>query len=197
LYVGTGDSGQGTAPQSDANRGGKVLRVDPTTGATTIHTKGHRNVQGLALRPGTDQLFSVEHGPDRDDEINLLRAGGNAGWDPVPNYNQSVPMTDTGKFPDAMRPVWASGTPTLATAGATFVTGSAWGSWNGALIVACLKAQRLQVFTLDAAGNLTSTTSALANAHGRLRSAVQGPDGALYVTTSAGSNDRILRISPS
>jgi glucose/arabinose dehydrogenase len=199
LYVGTGDSAQGPAPQSDASRGGKVLRVDAATGATTVFSKGHRNVQGLALRPGTSQLFSVEHGPDRDDEVNLLRAGGNAGWDPNTNgsYDQSKPMTDLAKFPDAVRPVWASGTPTLATSGATFVTGSAWGSWNGVLVVACLKASRLQVFGLDAAGNVTSSTTALQDQFGRLRTPVQGPDGALYVTTSNGSNDRILRIVPS
>jgi glucose/arabinose dehydrogenase len=199
LYVGTGDSAQGPAPQSDASRGGKVLRVDPATGATSVFTKGHRNVQGLALRPGTDQLFSVEHGPDRDDEVNLLRAGANAGWDPAGaggSYDQSVPMTDTAKFPGALRPVWASGAPTLATSGATFVTGGAWGSWDGALVVASLKASRLQVFFLDGAGNVTSTTAALTNQYGRLRTPVQGPDGALYVTTSNGSNDRILRIQP-
>jgi aldose sugar dehydrogenase len=198
LYVGTGDSAQGPAPQSDANRGGKVLRVDPVSGATTVFTKGHRNVQGLALRPGTSQLFSVEHGPSRDDEINLLRAGGNAGWDPNAggSYDQSVPMTDTAKFPDAIRPVWASGAPTLATSGAAFVTGSAWGSWDGALVVACLKASQLEVFTLDGAGNVTSRTTALDGQFGRLRTPVQGPDGALYVTTSNGSNDRILRVAP-
>jgi len=32
--------------------------------------------------------------------------------------------------------------------------------------------------------------------YGRLRSVVQGPDGALYVTTSNGSGDRIIRIAP-
>jgi glucose/arabinose dehydrogenase len=198
LYVGTGDSAGGPNPQSDASRGGKVLRVDPSSGATSVFSKGHRNVQGLALRPGTSQLFSVEHGPDRDDEVNLLRAGGNAGWDPNNggSYDQSVPMTDLRKFPGAVQAVWSSGAPTLATSGATFVTGSAWGSWNGALVVACLKASRLQVFGLDAAGNVTSSTAALQDQFGRLRTPVQGPDGALYVTTSNGSNDRIVRIVP-
>jgi glucose/arabinose dehydrogenase len=198
LFVGTGDSGQGTAPQSDANRGGKVLRVDAASGLTAVHSKGHRNVQGLALRPGTDQLFSVEHGPDRDDEVNLLRTGGNAGWDPVGSggsYDQSVPMTDLAKFPDAVRAVWSSGAPTLATSGATFVTGAAWGSWDGALVTACLKGSRLLVLFLDAGGDVTGTTAAVTD-RGRLRTPVQGPDGSLYVTTSNGSNDRILRVTP-
>jgi glucose/arabinose dehydrogenase len=199
LYVGTGDSAQGPAPQSASNRGGKVLRVDPATGVVAIHSRGHRNIQGLAVRPDTDQMFAVEHGPDRDDEVNHLVAGGNAGWDPnrSGSYDQSVPMTDTAKFPDAVRPVWASGLSTLATSGATFLAGSSWGAWDGALVVACLKGRRLQVFTLDSAGNVTATTAALSDVGSRLRTPVQGPDGALYVTTSNGTDDKILRVSPS
>ena len=199
LYVGTGDSAQGPMPQSDG-LGGKVLRVDPTTGATAIHTRGHRNVQGLAVRPGTGQLYSVEHGPDRDDEVNLLAAGGNAGWDPVGaggSYNQSVPMTDLNKFPSAIRARWSSGSPTIATSGATFVTGSQWGTWDGALVVACLKASKLETFFLDEPGNIVGQQSSVTT-FGRLRTPVQGPDGNLYVTTSVGGgNDRILRVVPS
>ena len=204
LYIGTGDSAQGPAPQSTSSLGGKVLRVDEDSGdgvagnlTGRIYTLGHRNVQGLAPRPGTSQMFSVEHGPNSDDEVNRLRSGGHAGWDPNTNgsYDQSVPMTDTTKFPDAIRPVWASGSPTLATSGASFVTGSQWGTWNGALVVACLKASQLRVFTLDAAGNVNGQTTAVTD-HGRLRSVTQGPDGALYVTTSnGGGNDRVLRIA--
>jgi len=44
----------------------------------------------------------VEHGPSRDDEINLLRSGRNYGWDPVPGYNETVPMTDLNKFATAV-----------------------------------------------------------------------------------------------
>ena len=104
LWIATGDAAVGTTPQGLNSLGGKVLRVDASTGAGApgnpfassplIYTYGHRNVQGLALRPGTRQMWSVEHGPDVDDEINLLVAGGNYGWDPVPGYNESVPMTD-------------------------------------------------------------------------------------------------------
>ena len=105
LYVGTGDAAVGANPQNLASLGGKVLRVDKATGApapgnpfagSPVFTFGHRNVQGLALRPGSGQLFSVEHGPSRDDEVNLLRPGGNGGWDPVPGYDESRPMTGPG-----------------------------------------------------------------------------------------------------
>ena len=59
-----------------------MLLADPATGEVAVWTYGHRNVQGLAVRPGTDQVFSVEQGTIRDDEVNLLQAGGNYGYDP-------------------------------------------------------------------------------------------------------------------
>ncbi|MCY3775740.1 MAG: PQQ-dependent sugar dehydrogenase, partial [Candidatus Aminicenantes bacterium] len=135
LWIGTGDAASGRIPQDLTSLGGKVLRVDPFTGAgaptnplapSRVYTYGHRNVQGLALRAGTSQMWSVEHGPQRDDEINLLEAGGNYGWDPVPGYNESVPMTDLAKYPDAVEARWSSGSPTLAVSGGIFLEGSHW-----------------------------------------------------------------------
>ncbi|MDQ3757744.1 MAG: PQQ-dependent sugar dehydrogenase [Actinomycetota bacterium] len=204
LWVGTGDAATGTTPQNLGSLGGKVLRIDKHTGAgvpgniggSRIYTYGHRNVQGLAVRPGSDQVYAVEHGPDRDDEVTRLRAGGNGGWDPVPSYNEAVPMTDTAKFPDAMRPSWASGAPPIAASGATFVSGSNWKSWSGALVVAALRGTQLRMLFLDANGALLGQEVVHRGAD-RLRAAVLGPDGSLYVTTSNGSNDRILRFTPS
>jgi mono/diheme cytochrome c family protein len=44
-----------------------------------VYTYGHRNPQGLDFAPdGT--LYSTEHGPKTDDEVNVLRKGGNYGW---------------------------------------------------------------------------------------------------------------------
>jgi len=213
LWVGTGDTAVGSHPQDVASLAGKVLRIVKDTGApasgnpsfggagaaaSPVYTVGHRNVQGLAWRPGTSQMYAVEHGPTRDDEVTLLRAGGNGGWDPRGaggTYDQSGPMTDMAKFPDAMRPSWASGSPTIAPSGATFVSGAQWGSWNGALVLACLKGSHLRVLTLDGSGGLVAQTSALSSTYGRLRSPVLGPDGALYVTTSNGGGvDKVLRV---
>ncbi len=108
LWVGTGDSATGTVPQNPLSGGGKVLRLnrDGTSAAgnpfgLAWYTRGHRNLQGLAFRPSDGMPFSVEHGTFRDDEINVLVAGGNYGWDPVPGYNELRPMTDLTKFPDA------------------------------------------------------------------------------------------------
>ena len=134
LWVGTGDSGTGTVPQDPNSLGGKVLRVDRDGAAAPgnpfglrWYTFGHRNVQGLAFRPSDGLPFGVEHGTDRDDEVNVLQAGGNYGWDPVPGYDETQPMTDLVKFPQAVVAKWSSGTPTIAPSGATFVSGTQWG----------------------------------------------------------------------
>jgi glucose/arabinose dehydrogenase len=203
LWVGTGDSATGTVPQDPASNGGKVLRITrdgaPAPGnpsGLAWYTRGHRNVQGLAFRPSDGKAFEVEHGTTRDDEVNVLQAGGNYGWDPVPGYDETRPMTDLVKFPNAIVAQWSSGSPTIAPSGATFVTGSQWGVWNGALAVAVLKAQQLRVFFVNAAGNITGSVTALTS-YGRLRSVVQGPDGNLYVSTDNGGNaDVILRVTP-
>jgi len=50
-----------------------------------VFTYGHRNPQGLVVGPG-GRIFSDEHGPKSDDEINLLRAGKNYGWPFVAGY---------------------------------------------------------------------------------------------------------------
>src|SRR5215213_6186064 len=185
LLVGTGDNAVGSNPQDRSSFAGKVLRVDPATGEAAVWTLGHRNVQGLAVRPGTEQVFAVEHGPDRDDEVNLLRPGGNYGWDPDGDgsYDQSVPMTDPD-IPGAIPAVWSSGSPTLATSGATFLDGDQWGTYDGLLLVALLKAQGVLALRLDADGALQQQfrVPELEGTYGRIRTVQQGVDGDMYVT---------------
>ena len=211
LWIATGDATTGSAPQSLANLGGKVLRVVASTGAGApgnrfsapnsplIYTYGHRNPQGLALRPGGGQMWLVEHGPAFDDEINLLTAGGNYGWDPVPGYSESTPMTDLEKFPSAIEAKWSSGNTTLVASGGIFLEGAWWGPRDGRLAVASLKDKTLRVLEFSPSGDLLSeiSVSKLKTAYGRLRTPMMGPDDALYVSTSEGNGaDKILRVSP-
>ena len=59
-----------------------------------VYTYGHRNPQGLVFVD--DKPYSVEHGPNSDDEINLLQPGGNYGWSHVAGYrdNQAYEYTN-------------------------------------------------------------------------------------------------------
>ncbi|HEY0359830.1 MAG TPA: PQQ-dependent sugar dehydrogenase [Mycobacteriales bacterium] len=211
LQIGTGDAATGTAPQDLRSLGGKTLRILPTgavpgdnpfagdsnPNTRLVYTYGHRNVQGMALRPGLDQMWSVEHGPGVDDEVNLLAKGRNYGWDPVPGYNQDVPMTDRAKYPTAVPARWSTGGGTLATSGASFLVGPGWGRWRGALAVATLKGSRVVILTMSGMKvTRAEVLPAVYQRYGRLRAAQTGPGGSLYVTTDNGSGDRILRITP-
>jgi glucose/arabinose dehydrogenase len=105
-------------------------------------------------------------------------------------------MTDTAKFPNAIRALKSSGSPTVAPSGATFISGSRWGSWNGKLAVALLKRRLLWIADLGGYGQVLDEGVGVAG-HGRLRSVSQGPDGNLYLTTdNGGGADQILRVTP-
>lgn len=217
LMVGTGDNAVGTFPQDLTSLAGKVLRIDPMTGGPAVGNPafnnpnpttrllwnyGHRNIQGLALRPN-GQMYSVEHGSYRDDEVNLVLRARNYGWDPVNSsgggYNEAVPMTDLVKFPTAKSASWSSGDPTIATSGATFLVGPQWKSWNGSLVAGVLADTGLLRLTFTGNGTLTSEEMIpeFDDTYGRIRTAQLGTDGSLYLTTSnGGGSDVILKVTP-
>jgi glucose/arabinose dehydrogenase len=218
LIVGTGDTARGTFPQDRTNLGGKVLRMDLDTGEPLqdnpfidsddanerlVYTFGHRNIQGVALRPDSDQVFTAEHGPGKNDEVNLVAAGKNYGWDPsqggaVDGYDEGVEMTDLQRFPDAVPAKWQTGDMTEAVCAATFLSGDEWGAMNGALVITALKGAKVIVLSLSERGDVTSVAvpAEFTSTFGRLRAARSGPDGALYLTTSNGSDDKLLRVTP-
>jgi aldose sugar dehydrogenase len=218
LYVGTGDSARAAVSQDRTQLGGKVLRIDLRTGGPApgnpfagspnaaerlVFTYGNRNVQGVTVQPGTGRLFAAEHGPTVDDEINILRAGANYGWDPSRggtqnSYDESVPMTDLQRFPDAVPAAWSSGGHTEAICGTAFVAGDQWGDMQGLLAVAALSGSKLLLMRVGTEGKVTEVGQLpqLDGNYGRLRAVRPGVDGALYVTTSNGNDDKVLRIAP-
>ena len=214
LMVATGDAAIGTNPQDLTSLGGKILRVNPATGAPAagnprlgatnpntrlIFNYGHRNPQGLALRPN-GQMFNAEHGSFRDDEVNLVLPDRNYGWDPVPGYNEQVPMTDLAKFPNAQPALFSSGPTTDAVSGATFLVGPQWKAWDGSLVVAQLAGTSLRRLAFDSSGQVLTSDELIpefTNTYGRLRTAQLGADGSLYITTSnGGGTDVILKVTP-
>jgi len=213
MWVGTGDSAVGTNPQNRRSLNGKVLRLNRFTGRAwrtnpwrhagnrhrrLLFTYGHRNVQGLAWRPGGG-MWSVEHGTYRDDEVNRLVKGGNYGWNPVPGYDESKPMTDFSLPGRQIGARWRSGYPTIATSGATWVKGKRWGTYRGTLAVAALKGERVTFIRFTRSGRVrwVRTPGALHNDYGRLRSVVQTAGGALLVTTAnGGGSDRVIKVTP-
>jgi glucose/arabinose dehydrogenase len=199
LWVTMGDAGNLANGQNPNVLNGKVLRVNGdgtipednpimpgATGRTAVYTMGNRNPQGLTFEPRTGRVVEVEHGDDTHDEINILRAGANYGY-PVCRGPCGDP-----RFVD---PAWSSGNLTLATSGADFARGPQWGAYDGSLFVAQLKEQDLRRFTFS--GSVATQQEIFFDGtYGRIRTVRQGPDGFLYLTTSNGSGDRVIRVTP-
>ncbi|MGI8728927.1 MAG: PQQ-dependent sugar dehydrogenase [Solirubrobacteraceae bacterium] len=196
LYVSTGDAGRPALAQDPDGLNGKFLRLTPREyrgdgGTPEIYSSGHRNPQGFDWQPRTDRLISTEHGPDGDDEVNLIRRKGNYGW-PLARGS------DHGRFRDPLTVY----NPSVAPSGATFVSlpGSA---WTGDYLFATLRGEELRRLSFDGR-RVTGDRAMFEGRFGRLRTVVEAPDGSLFVLTSnrdgrgspRGSDDRILRIVP-
>jgi glucose/arabinose dehydrogenase len=202
IWVTTGDAADGSNPQDPTSLNGKVLRVGRDGNGvegnldgdfdSRIFSYGHRNLQGLTLFSKYDDSYgyglTAEHGPDRDDEINTILKG-NFGWDPNLPYDESVPMTDLDKYPDAIEALWSSGRPTVATSGIEYIKT---GPWQGDVLLAALKANFIERFTLDSNG-LTSQGKVITD-YGRIRQVYQSTDGRIFFTTDNGGNDIVGEI---
>lgn len=207
LYISTGENFKREMAQDMNKLGGKILRVtaegsipkDNPFENSMIFSLGHRNPQGLAWHPKTGDLFSSEHGPSGEmglsglDEINIIYKGENYGWPKVTGKANKKEYTDP-------LIVWEK---TVPPGGIAF--------WNGDLFVSTMRSESLVRITLDYSNNKYTVKSIehwFSPAHGkgtygRLRNAVTGPDGALYVLTTnrdgrgnpKSDDDKILRIT--
>lgn len=208
LWIGMGDAGVAMRAQDPNSLNGKILRINRdgsipadnpilpgAASRTAAYSMGHRNPQGIAFRPGTGEVYAAEHGPDRDDEVNLIVAGGNYGW---PCYtgagNAYVSDASCGPASAYRDSLWASGFPTIATSNLAFADGGPWSDWDGHLFVATLKQSDLRRFTVGSS-SVSQAQVLYDGTWGRLRAVVRGPGGQLFLTTSNGSNDRVIRIA--
>lgn len=198
LYVTTGDAANQQSAQSLASVSGKILRLnldgtipsDNPISGSPVWSFGHRNPQGLVFANG--KLYSSEHGPDRDDEVNIILRNRNFGW---PNVNGLCDESGEQSFCTAnnvAQPImrW---TPTIAVAGIDFYNNNAIPQWKNSLIMATLKDATLYQLKLNTTGDKVEETIKLfSNTYGRLRDVCVSPDGKVYVATSTGNNDKII-----
>ncbi|OLB90849.1 MAG: hypothetical protein AUI15_23785 [Actinobacteria bacterium 13_2_20CM_2_66_6] len=200
LWIATGDGGLPARAQDATSLNGKVLRLNvdgtvpsdnPTlkgqSAPTAVYALGLRNPGGLAFDPRTGTCFVVDAGDQMQDEIDEVSAGANFGW--------PAAVGPSGSSRGFVDPAWSSGTSTLAVASAVFLPGPDWGAWSNSLVVATLKEQDLRRFTVDGT-QATEHDILLNQKYGRLRAVAAAPDGSLIVTTSTGTDDKIIRIVP-
>ena len=173
---------------------------DPSV-ADEIYSYGHRNVQGMAIHPGTGELWQSEHGEEDGDEINVIEAGGNYGW-PIAHtgceYGTDTPVGDRPQDrADTIDPVfyWECGSGGFPPAGMSFYNGAALTEWQNGLFVGGLASEYLAHFRVED-GELEEQDPLLADRGWRIRDVAIGPDdGAIYVGVE-GSSDGIVRIAP-
>lgn len=202
LLITTGDAANQSLPQSHTSLNGKVLRIntDGTLPAdnpwpgSMLYTTGHRNAQGICFGPG-GKLYSSEHGPNNDDEVNLITSGRNYGWPNVHGFCD-LPAEQTFCTDSNVVQPLAAWTPTLAVCGMEYYNHSAIPEWQNSLLVVTLKASKLLSLQLNEDGSqIIDQKEYLVGTFGRLRDVCIAPDGRVFVSTSNGTNDnKIIEI---
>ena len=208
LYVTLGERGEQDRAQRLDDHAGKIVRLHDDgrvpadnpfaqqAGARPeIFSLGHRNVQGAALNPTTGKLWTIEHGAQGGDEINVPQAGKNYGW-PVITYGRdySGAKIGEGTAKAGMEQPIYYWDPSIAPSGAAFYTADLMPEWKGNLFVGALAGTSLHRLALDGE-KIVGEEVLLKNLGRRIRDARQGPDGALWLLTDE-PDGQVLRVGP-
>lgn len=206
LYFSVGERGnEKENPQDIKNGLGKMHRItangdipkdnpfyNNTEADKTIYSYGHRNPQGLAINPFTNQIWEHEHGPRGGDEINIIQKGANYGWPVVSygiNYNGKIITTLTQK--EGINDPLFYWNPSIAPSGMAFVNSKIYKGWQGNLMVGSLRFQYLNRCVVKD-GKVVKEELLFKNI-GRVRDVRQAPDGYLYMAVEG---EGIFKLVP-
>jgi glucose/arabinose dehydrogenase len=199
--------------QGLATHHGKVIRLhddgrvpadNPFVGKTDTlpqtWTYGHRNVQGLAIHPVTNDVFITEHGPQGGDEVNVLQPGRNYGW-PVIGFGvnyRSGSAIHSGTHRQGMEQPQHVWVPSIGTSGLMFYTGDKFPEWKGSLLAGGMAGQQLVRLTLGPDNRRIVESEAMFRMQGRIRDVKQSPDGFIYLALDGqqGARTAVLRLEP-
>jgi glucose/arabinose dehydrogenase len=212
LIFTTGDAQTTSNSQNLQSLNGKTLRLNldgtiPTDNplpGSPVWSWGHRNPQGLVYSPNGQILYSSEHGPSNDDEINIIQKGRNYGWPTVQGFCNTPNETAFCRDSNVFEPIFAW-TPTLAVAGIDFYNSDLIPEWKNSLLVTSLKASRITQLLLNQSGtSVLNTKDFYTGTFGRLRDICISPEGKVYVAVSnrdgrgnpINDDDKIVEISP-
>lgn len=201
LFITTGDASNQSLPQNSSALNGKILRLnldgsipsDNPVAGNPYWSLGHRNPQGLVL--ANNKLYSSEHGPNNDDEINIIEKGRNYGWPNVQGYCNESGEQSFCNANNVVQPMQAW-TPTIATSGLDYYDKDLLPQWKNSLLLVALKNSRLYQLKLDANGtSVVNTSEYFNNKYGRMRDLCISPAGKVYICTSNGGNsDRVIEV---
>ena len=197
LFVTIGDRGERNAAQDPTNHQGKVVQVlrnaDGGPGSVRIWSSGHRNPQGAAL--GLDgALWTVEHGAQGGDEVNLTLQGRNYGW-PVISYGleYSGGKIGSGTARDGMEQPQFYWDPSIAPSGMMIYSGKLWPEWRGNVFIGSLKFDFISRLSGDRNG-LREAERLFEDQYRRIRDVREAPDGSIWFL--AENEGEAWRITP-
>jgi hypothetical protein len=206
----TGDAANTSTSQNQNSFSGKILRMnldgsipdDNPIAGSYIWTWGHRNPQGMVISPA-GIMYSSEHGPSSDDELNIIEKGRNYGWPDVKGFCDEVTESPFCEAYNVFEPLVAW-TPTLAVAGTDFYPYAGIPEWQNSVLVTSLKAGRLVALKLSGDGKSVISENAFFNGwFGRMRDICVSPDGRVFIAVSnrdgrgtiRSGDDRIVEIA--
>lgn len=202
LFISTGDAGDQPLSQNMSSVNGKLLRLNldgsipadnPFTGSA-IWSLGHRNAQGLVF--ANNILYSSEHGPNNDDEFNIIQKGKNYGWPDVEGFCDGSDEKAFCTQKNVVEPLKAC-TPTIAVCGIDYYNHDLIPQWKNSVLMTTLKDKTLYQLKLNTTGDkVDNVIEIIRDTYGRLRDVCVAPDGKVYVATgNGGSNDKVLVIN--
>jgi aldose sugar dehydrogenase len=202
IFMTTGDALNQSLPQNINSFNGKVLRlnVDGSIPADNplpnnrVWSYGHRNQQGLVMV--NNILYASEHGPDIEDELNIIEKGRNYGWPDVKGpCNGGETSFCTAN--NTKEPIWSSGNNTIAVCGLDYYNKDLIPQWKNSLLMMTLKNSSIMQMKLSDDGrSIVQVQTLFKDQWGRLRDLCISPDGKVYICTSnGGNNDVLIEIS--
>jgi glucose/arabinose dehydrogenase len=197
--------------QDLSNHHGKIIRLhddgrvpadNPFVNRTGVRPEtwsyGHRNVQGLAIHPESNEVWTHEHGPQGGDELNRIEPGKNYGWPVIGfgvNYRTGLAIHSGTHREQMEQPahVWI---PSIGTSGLMIYTGDRFPEWRGSFFVGGMVGQQLARLTMQ--GPRVANQETLVQQMGRIRDVRQGLDGLIYLVVEdrEGKPSPVYRMEP-
>ncbi len=195
LLMSTGDAQNQSDSQNINILTGKTLRVDisennfggvPTDNpipGSYVWSWGHRNAQGIEVAPN-GLIYSSEHGPQNDDELNILEPNRNYGWPNVMGFCDGFSEQAFCKENDVVEPL-VNWTPTIAPSDIIWYDHPSIPEFQNTLLMTVLKDKMLVRFEFSEDGTqVLNQTEFFNNDWGRLRDICVSPDGKIYLATN-------------